>query len=222
MQDFKRSGPTEVSPIRIGIIDYGMGNLRSIQKAIERLGAGTIVSSDVGELKAADAFVLPGVGAFGDAMENLEGSKLVPFLDSIVEGGQLVLGICLGLQLVLSESEEMGLYRGLGYIPGRVVRFQTDEKVPQIGWNNVEFTDEDHFLVRGIPQNTYFYFVHSYHATLERPGENSLGFTEYGGTRYASIVRSDAGNLVATQFHPEKSGKWGLRMLGNFLEHVKT
>lgn len=207
--------------MKVAIIDYGMGNLRSIQKALEHVGGTTEITSDPDAIREADGVVLPGVGAFGDAIANLRRSGVVPCMAEAVEQDRLMLGICLGLQLFLSRSEEMGDFEGLDFIPGHVIKFQTTAKVPQIGWNTVHFTRPEHFLVDGIPDNAYFYFVHSYHATLAHPGPNTLGTTTYGGVQYPSMICSDSGQLMATQFHPEKSGRWGLHLLQNFVAALK-
>ncbi|GAB4321927.1 MAG: imidazole glycerol phosphate synthase subunit HisH [Promethearchaeota archaeon] len=203
----------------VGIVDYGMGNLRSIEKALARLGQKPLVSGRLEDLEGCEALVLPGVGAFGDAVANLKRAGLDQYIKDRVEGGTPLLGICLGLQLLLDESEEMGKHAGLGLVPGRVVRFNTKEKVPQIGWNVVEFTEDAAALSEGLPSGTHFYFVHSYHAVLLDP-KNGWGWTEYGGVLYASVVATRGGKVVATQFHPEKSGKWGLRLLENYFSNL--
>ncbi len=207
----------------IGIVDYGMGNLRSVSKALESLGFSTLVSGNAADLSQCRGIVLPGVGAFRDAMENLGRQGLLPFLGDVLADGRPFLGICLGLQLLFSESEEFGRHEGLGFFPGKVVRFPSGMtatggsgsgsplKVPHMGWNRVEFT-MDHPALRGIPSGTYFYFVHSYCVQPADP-EVSVGRTSYGIEFTAGVGR---GNLLAVQFHPEKSQVAGLALLANF------
>ena len=204
----------------IAIIDYEMGNLKSIYKVLNYLSVKALISSDSKVILNADGVILPGVGAFGAAINNLNEKKLIPIINQIINEKRPFLGICLGLQLLFTESYEMGQFYGLNLIKGKVISFERSnvEKVPQIGWNNVEFQNEDHFLVENIPNNSYFYFVHSYYAIPESR-ESILGITEYGSTKFASIVCKD--NIVATQFHPEKSGKYGLRLVQNFIEFCK-
>ncbi|HID54970.1 TPA: imidazole glycerol phosphate synthase subunit HisH [Candidatus Poribacteria bacterium] len=201
----------------IAIIDYGMGNLRSVQKGFERVGFEAIVTDDPSVVRRADAIVLPGVGAFGAAMERLRRSGLAEETIRAIEKGKPYLGICLGLQLLLSESEEGGRFEGMDLIKGRVVRFQTDLKVPHMGWNQVKILKPNP-LLKGIPDNSYFYFVHSYYVL---PDDKSLvaGTTEYG-VEFTSMVWRD--NLFAVQFHPEKSQRLGLRILKNFGELAET
>ena len=206
----------------IVIIDYGMGNLRNVQKAFEAVGTLARISSRAQDLARADALVLPGVGAFGDAMAHLqEGGLIEPILESVEEGKPL-LGICLGLQLLFDESEEMGTHRGLGILPGRVVRFAPGLKVPHIGWNQLEFTrhltesdvvpGSPSRLLDGIADASYAYFVHSYYAVAADPA-CVLATTDYG-IAFASIVQR--GNVFGAQPHPEKSQEVGLRLLHNF------
>jgi len=195
------------------IVDYGMGNLRSAQKGFEAAGIDAIVSGDPADVENADGVVLPGVGAFRDCMSNLTQARLIDPLQSAIREGRPFLGICLGMQLLLSLSEEFGLHQGLDVIRGRVVRFPSARnlKVPHMGWNRV-YQAAPTPLLEDIPDGAYFYFVHSYYAVPEDPGVVA-GWTEYG-TRFASVIST--GNVFATQFHPEKSDKWGIRVLGNF------
>jgi len=195
------------------VVDYGMGNLRSAQKGLEKAGIGAVVTSDPEEVRAADAVVLPGVGAFSDCMANLTKTDLVsPVMDAI-DRGKPFLGICLGMQLLMTLSEEFGLHRGLGVIPGRVVRFDPGSglKVPHMGWNRVHFSG-DKRLFEGIEDGSFFYFVHSYYVV---PEDESVvcGWTDYGERFCSAIARK---NLFATQFHPEKSHHNGLKILENF------
>lgn len=196
----------------IVIVDCGAGNLRSVQKALERVGAAAVVSDDPAALDVAQGVVLPGVGAFGDGMDNLRARRLVAPVLRQVENGKPLLGICLGMQLLFDESQEMGRHRGLELLPGRVVRFpRGDLKVPHIGWNRLRMASGDG-LLSGIEQGAYAYFVHSYYPVPEEPGD-VLATTEYG-VRFASVV--GRGKVWGAQFHPEKSQEVGLRLLQNF------
>jgi glutamine amidotransferase len=202
----------------ITIIDYGMGNLRSVQKGFERVGYEARVTSNPADVKGADRLVLPGVGAFKDCMDNL---RLGGFIDPIlnhVASGRPFLGICLGLQLLFSESEEFGRHQGLGIIPGRVVRFPAgmrekgeELKVPHMGWNQIVIRHAAP-LLDGVDNGASVYFVHSYYVVPDDP-ETVATVTEYGVTFCSSIWRD---NVMATQFHPEKSQQVGLRILENF------
>ena len=201
----------------IVIVDYGAGNLRSVQKALERVGAMAVVSDSAAVLDAAQGVILPGVGAFGDGMDNLVARRLVEPLLHQVERGKPLLGICLGMQLLFEESEEMGRHQGLGLLPGRVVRFPDgDLKVPHIGWNQLSGTRGD--LLAGIEDGAYAYFVHSFYA-LPANGSDVLATTEYG-LEFASVV--GRGKIWGAQFHPEKSQEVGLRLLENFSRLVSV
>ncbi len=203
----------------IGIVDYGMGNLRSVSKALESLGFPTRVSGDPKALSSCRGIVLPGVGAFRDCMGNVVRQGLLPFLREYLAEGKPFLGICVGMQLLFSASEEFGRHDGIGFFPGNVVRFPGDMparrggvlKVPHMGWNEVEVVGDSPVL-RGIPSGTYFYFVHSYYAVPQVPGDVACRST-YGVPFAAAVGR---GNRLAVQFHPEKSQAAGLRLLGNF------
>ncbi|AIJ06270.1 imidazole glycerol phosphate synthase subunit HisH [Methanocaldococcus bathoardescens] len=193
----------------IGIIDYNAGNLRSIQKAVELYDKAIITNSSE-ELLACDKVILPGVGNFGSAMENL--SKLKETIYKIIEDKVPFLGICLGMQVLFEESEEKKGIKGLGIIKGNVIKFKDVEKLPHMGWNNVKI-EKNCPLFEGIKDNSYFYFVHSYHVN---PAEDCIvGKTEYG-REFPSVINKD--NVYATQFHPEKSGKIGLKIIENFVE----
>ncbi len=196
----------------IAIIDYGMGNLRSVQKGFEKVGYPAVVVDDPALLSTARAVVLPGVGAFGDAAAFLRERGFAAALREELERGKPFLGICLGLQLLFAWSEEAGEnVPGLGIFPGRVRRLPRDLKVPHMGWNQVEFRRKAP-LFDGIPDNSYFYFVHSY--CVETPDEEIvLGVTEYGISFPSAVCR---GNIFGVQFHPEKSSTLGLRVLANF------
>lgn len=196
----------------IAVLDYGMGNLRSVEKAFEKVGRQAVVTRDPGLIAEATHLVLPGVGAFPDGMRNMERFGLVqPLLDGIRKGKPF-LGICLGMQLLFTEGEEFGLHKGLDLMKGRVVRFpEKGLKVPHMGWNQVGFRKK-HPLFEGIPSGNYFYFVHSYYPVPEDPAA-VIAETEYGAA-FACAVAKD--NLMACQFHPEKSQALGLKILENF------
>ena len=193
----------------IGIIDYGMGNLRSVLKAIEFLGGEGRVTARAEELDACEKLILPGVGSFGAGMENLRRGGLDEYVRRRAAEGTPLLGICLGMQFLLEESEEEGLFQGLGLVKGRVIPF-TEGKIPHMGWNAVE--DMRGPLFDGIPSGTQFYFVHSYFADTAE--EYTLGKTEYYRT-FASAVGKN--NVFGVQFHPEKSGAAGLQLLRNYM-----
>ncbi len=200
----------------VAIVDYGLGNLKSVACAFGRCGVDVRITSDARDIAAAAAVVLPGVGAFEKAMGNLRRLGLLdPVKATAAEaaaGGKPFLGICLGLQLLFEKSFEHGEYEGLAVLPGIVARFAPGMKVPHMGWNRVRHIKESP-LFDGIEDGAYFYFAHSYRAEPAR-ADLALGETDYGGA-YASAVSQ--GMLFALQFHPEKSGETGLRMIGNFL-----
>lgn len=198
----------------IAIIDYGMGNLFSVEKAFIKLGADVIVTSSPDAILSADKVVLPGVGAFGDCMNNLVAYELVDVIHTVVKRGTPFLGICLGLQLLFEGSEEDLNVKGLGIFAGMVRKIVAPTlKIPHMGWNNLEFP-HDNQLFKGMNSESYVYFVHSYHAV---PDDASLitATTQYGETVTAAVGH---GNIQAVQFHPEKSGAVGLAMLANFKE----
>ena len=201
----------------IAVIDYGVGNLFSVEKAFAALGADVRVTSDEAVICAADKIVLPGVGAFGDCMKNLEASGLIPVLLDCVAKGKPLLGICVGLQILFDGSEESPGVRGLGLIPGLVKKIQAPGlKVPHMGWNSLAIREprQKADLFAGLGEKPYVYFVHSYHAVPEDPAVIT-SVTEYGEQLTASVAK---GNVQATQFHPEKSGDVGLHILKNFIE----
>jgi len=198
----------------IAVIDYGAGNIRSIINGLRRAGAEVKIAEEPGTLKHADAVVLPGVGAFGDAMEKLAGFKTA--ISDAVDSGKPLLGLCLGIQVILEESEESPGIEGLGLLRGGCRRFRGKLKVPHIGWNTVKKT-RDTPLLDDIRDGEYFYFVHSYYVEPEDHGAVAAE-TEYM-VKFPSVVAD--GNIFATQFHPEKSGDAGLRILKNFVIAAK-
>lgn len=196
----------------IVIIDYGLGNLRSVARGLEHAGAGVTISSDPAAMYRADGVVLPGVGAFQDAMLNL--GQLKDDLILVASTGKPLLGICLGMQMLLTWSEEGGMTDGLNLVPGKVVRFPLSAgKIPHMGWNSLTIKS-DHRLFRDIPTGTYVYFVHSYYTDCAT--EYILASSEYGKEFAAAVVNKE-GNVMGTQFHPEKSGDMGLNILENFV-----
>lgn len=207
----------------IVIIDYQLGNMYSVQHACLNVGLKPIVTSDRNILLKAEAIILPGVGAFGDAMKNLEKLDLINPLKDKVEMGTPLFGVCLGLQLLFEESEEYGISKGLGFINGSVKRFSNsinnkEIKVPNIGWNtinNYNLEKWNNSPLRSLDQNSYMYFVHSYYAQ-PTDSEDILALSNYEGFEYCSAVKKD--NICAFQFHPEKSGKKGLKIY----ENIKT
>ena len=197
----------------IAIIDYGMGNLRSVQKGLERVGFDALVTRDVGQIHSARGVVLPGVGAFSACMENLAKFDLIEPIREIVRGQKPFLGICLGFQLLFSESEEFGQQKGLNLFPGSVVGFHAGEtlKVPHMGWNRIDKRKDSPFL-DGISTGDYVYFVHSFYVVPDDDGIVATN-TDYGKPFVSSIATD---RLFACQFHPEKSQELGLRILTNF------
>jgi glutamine amidotransferase len=195
----------------VAIIDYGVGNLRSVEKAFAATGHRAIVSGDKSELQSAKRLVLPGVGAFAACMSALKEHALVDLVRERALAGTPLLGVCVGMQMLFDESEEFGRSEGLGLIPGRVRRFADDLVVPQVGWNRIRQTQK-HPLFDQIADDSFFYFVHSYFCEPSRD-EVVAGKTDYG-VEYASVVASK--NICGVQFHPEKSQAVGLQMLANF------
>ena len=201
----------------IAIIDYGMGNLRSVEKGFLKVGVDARVVTNPQAVDDADAVVLPGVGAFRDCMRNLEQASLIEPITRTIRKGKPYLGICLGLQVLFTESEEFGPHRGLDILKGKVVRFQSENlKVPHMGWNNVKVLRRPP-IFDGIDDESFFYFVHSFYVV---PDDRDViaATTEYGVT-FTSMVWKE--NIIATQFHPEKSQDAGLRILSNFGDFVK-
>lgn len=201
----------------IAVIDYGVGNLFSVEKAFVYLGADVEVTSEAGLIKQADKIVLPGVGAFGDCMKNFAATGLIPALKAEVAAGKPLLGICVGLQILFDGSEESPGVAGLGILPGMVKKIEAPGlKIPHMGWNSlrIKAARQQQDLFRGLPEQPYVYFVHSFQAV---PQDSSIvtAVTEYGGELTAAVAK---GNVQATQFHPEKSGDVGLKILQNFIE----
>ncbi len=203
-----------MSRATIAIIDYDMGNLRSVQKAFEAVGCSATITRSPQVIDDATHVVLPGVGAFGDCMDNLERYGLSSSVRTTIAKGKPFLGICLGLQLLFTDSEEFGAHHGLGILDGRVVKFRSTDtrmKIPHMGWNQIRFSKQIP-LLEGVPEGAYVYFVHSYY--VEPRDETIVGTTtDYGTTFVSGIWRE---NVFACQFHPEKSQRWGMRILENF------
>ena len=199
----------------IAIIDYDAGNIKSVEKALQSFGQEVIITRDRDRMLSADKVILPGVGAFGDAMERLEAYDLISVIHEIVEKKTPFLGICLGLQLLFDSSEEAPGVKGLGILPGKIVRFPSDMglKIPQIGWNSLSLPNKGR-LFKGIEEGQFVYFVHSYYLIADEPSD-VVATTEYGVTVHASVER---GNVFACQFHPEKSSDVGLKILKNFID----
>ena len=197
----------------IAIIDYGAGNLQSVKKALDFIGAESIITDNAEMILSADKVILPGVGSFGDAMESMERNNLTKTVKRCAESGKPFLGICLGLHLLFDESEESPGVKGLGVFKGKIRRFPSDMglKIPHIGWNSLNIKQND-TIFKGVPENSYVYFVHSYY--LEADDINDIAaLTNYGIDFHSAVGR---GNVFATQFHPEKSGDVGLAILRNF------
>lgn len=199
----------------VAIIDYGAGNLSSVKKALDFLGAESEITQDSEKILSADHIILPGVGSFGDAMASMRERELVDIVKFAALSGKPFLGICLGLQLLFESSEESPDVEGLGLLRGRIVEIPKDNglKVPHIGWNSVSLRQSDG-IFKGIDEGGYFYFVHSFYLT-GADDDTVAGVTQYGVDIQCAVQK---GNLCATQFHPEKSGRLGLKVLENFLK----
>lgn len=206
----------------VAVVDYGAGNLRNVCKALEHVGATVALTSDPRELKRADRIVLPGVGAFADCLQGLQSRGLFEPLRNLALAGKPLLGICVGMQLLMSVGEEMGEWPGLDLIPGRVTRFRFDHpgpsaqrlKVPHIGWNQI-IPKQDHPLIAGVAAGSYAYFVHSFHPVVSNPA-HVVAVTDYG-YEFPSVIARDT--VWGIQFHPEKSQDTGLAMLRNFVRY---
>jgi len=202
----------------IAIIDYGVGNLRSVEKAFTTQGISAIVTDDEATLRTADKLVLPGVGAFAACMEGLRSRGFDQLVIEAAGAGKPILGLCVGLQMMFEEGHEFGIHRGLGLMPGRVVRFPDGLHVPHIGWNQVHLRQPNHPLFHDLPDHSFFYFVHSFY--VEPTDQDCvIGETDYG-IKYASIC--GRGSVIGVQFHPEKSQSAGLRLLRNFAAGLET
>jgi len=199
--------------VKLVIIDYGAGNLHSVARAVFDQGVRPLITSTPDRIEEAEALIVPGVGAAEDTMKNLREHEMVEPIKHFIASGKPFLGVCMGQQALFEGSEEGGWQECLGVLPGRIVKLPDGVKVPHIGWNRVHQAQE-HPIFEGIPDDSYFYFVHSYYPQPTDPSD-VIGETEYGVT-FPSVVARE--NVVATQFHPEKSGEMGLRMYGNFLK----
>lgn len=198
----------------IAIIDYDAGNIKSVEKAILSLGEKAVITRDKEEILAADKVILPGVGAFGDAMEKIRSYGLEEVIHEVVDKGTPFLGICLGLQLLFETSEECVGVRGLGLLKGKIIKIPDNQglKVPQIGWNSLRFPNKGR-LFEGLEEDSYVYFVHSYYLQAEEP-EIVVATTEYAALIHAAVEKD---NIFACQFHPEKSSDVGLKIIENFI-----
>lgn len=212
----------------VAIIDYGLGNLFSINQACHQVGLSSVITSDIRRISNADALILPGVGAFGHAMMSLEQNNLIGPICDFVKSGKPFLGICLGMQLLFTESEEFGIYKGFNFIEGRIVRFPKvnnsgfETKVPQIQWNQINIPENrswDNTVLKNIQSGSYMHFVHSYYA-LPKFNENILSVSEYEGITYTSSVIKD--NIIGIQFHPEKSSIDGIKIYQNWANFIKN
>lgn len=201
---------------KIGIINYGLGNLHSVAGAVERLEYQPLISDDIHELSSCAKLILPGVGAFGKGMENLRQRGLIePLTDLVINQKKPILGICLGFQLLCKQSEEFGNHAGLGWLDAEVKRIHTNGqslRLPHVGWNDM-YPVRNSVLFRNIPNGALFYYVHTYCVKPQQPGI-TVGECEYG-ERFTAVIEQD--NIFGTQFHPEKSQWWGLKLLENFL-----
>ena len=210
--------------MKIGIIEYGMGNLFSVEQAVKRLGAEVLISADKEELLTADALILPGVGAFPDAMARLEETNLVSLFDDVVATKKPLLGICLGMQLLFEESIEKGDNKGLGLFKGSIAEFSGEDaegktyRVPHMGWNNLQFKRYPTWLSKEALDNDYVYFVHSFYAT-DVEELDLVAYADYGGEIVPGIVQK--GSITGMQFHPEKSGSCGVTLLTSWLQGIE-
>lgn len=200
----------------ISIIDYGMGNLKSVENALHLLGIECVITNDKDEISKSKGIILPGVGAFPDAIKNIREAGLHKVMEEAVKKGTPLLGICLGMQLLFECSEEGGISTGLGFLKGKIEKLKVDYKIPHMGWNSLNYEVQSPIL-NGIDEGSYVYFVHSYYAVIE--GNNILNAYADYGVKVPGVVSS--GNVYGIQFHPEKSGDVGLKMLKNFGEMVK-
>jgi len=206
---------------KIAIVDYGLSNLYSISKALERFTGNIFITDELSVMNSADAIVLPGVGAFAEGMKGLEMRGLVQGIRDFANSGKPILGICLGAQLLLSKGYEFGIFDGLDIIKGEVIKFPEikDAKIPHIGWNKIYSTNNNWggTILDRVKQNANMYFVHSYILKPQKE-ENIFALSEYGGYEFCSIIRK--GNIYGCQFHPEKSGEQGLNIIKNFIQII--
>ena len=213
----RSDSPTALGSKTVVIVNYGMGNLRSVSNALGVLGYSPLISDDAEVIADADAYIVPGVGAFGEAMRNLSGLDLIgPLREQVLENQKPFLGICLGMQLLAEDSDEMGFHKGLGWIEGHVTRITADVRVPHVGWNDVAVKNGQPLFLN-IESEPNYYFDHTYKLDCD-PGVVSATCV-YGGELTAAVQK---GNIFATQFHPEKSQVMGLRLLRNFLNFVES
>jgi len=213
-----RRAVDEGNPVtaRIAVLDYGMGNLHSVGRALARVGAEVCVTSDGAEAARASGVVIPGVGGFGACVQSLRAAALEPAIRAAVESGRPVFGVCLGMQILFEGSDE-DAEDGLAVLPGHVGRLPASVRVPHTGWNTVSWTGRRHAYTAGIADGTSFYFVHSYAATVDR--DLTVGVTDHGRSFASAVAR---GNVFGTQFHPEKSGDAGLELYGAFVREVRA
>jgi len=226
----KRKKLMQADKTSVAIIDYGMGNLFSVKRACEEVNLHATITSDPEAILKKDAAILPGVGAFGDAMKNIRNLNLIDSIKDFIRSGKAFMGICLGMQLLMAESEEFGIHEGLGVIEGSVIRFSKKlnkekiMKVPQVGWNTIHKPKGksgdiwQNSPLKGIPEDTFMYFVHSYYVSLKNR-EDALSNTVYEGIDYCSSLKVN--NIFACQFHPEKSAKNGLKIYRNWAREIK-
>nr|WP_185652748.1 imidazole glycerol phosphate synthase subunit HisH [Clostridium sp. DJ247] len=200
----------------ISIIDYGMGNLRSVQKAFEFIGAEAEITGNADDILNSKGIILPGVGAFPDAMENIKKMGMDKVLEEAVNNGTPLMGICLGMQLLFEESDEVRVTEGLGFLKGKVKKFQVDLKIPHMGWNDL-IIDKPCEVLKDVKEGSYVYFVHSFYAEIQEEGV--LNAHSFYGIDTPAVVSK--GNVFGLQFHPEKSGEPGMQMLKNFWELIK-
>lgn len=203
--------------VRVVVFDYAVGNLRSIKNGLERSGAEVLITSEIAEIKKADALVFPGVGAFPGAAKRL--SSTVDPIRNFIAGGGALLGICLGMQLLFTASTEGGLYKGLDYFKGLVVKLPSNVKIPHIGWNTIKIRDYNCPILEEVPDGSFLYFVHSYYAKISDVEVDHIDAETMYGVVFTSVVSK--GSVFATQFHPEKSGEVGLRILKNFIQYIR-
>lgn len=201
----------------IAIIDYGMGNLKSVYNALKKIDCDCVITKNHDEIKKADKLILPGVGAFPDCMDNLRKSGLIDLIKEEVKNGKYLLGICLGMQVLFEKGYEGEEKEGLGLIKGEIRKMvDPNVKIPHIGWNNLEFNRQDS-MIDGLKDNAFVYYVHSYRAENYNE-EDLVGYSEYGDLKIPGLVRHK--NVIGAQFHPEKSGEIGLKILKNFKEMI--